>query len=289
MKRFTITLLAVGLLAVSLTPATASADAIGERFAEFSKTEKYLGDNFSISSRGYRGKMEMLRAAAWDQSTCTAYAFNLRKTGSRYTRKMANELATQDHGSPAHEQCFRSVRRGLPKFKPTFKPFGRTKEYRRAKRRGKCTPKFCILKIEGRTKNGQHKWKRIKVKRGKRVMVWSVKKVKKVKGKWKPVGEPFGIGMGGCTNKMAQTFERVTTLRFKLRFSYAKTGKPKKKGKTPGPSGTGHSLPPALPPLTPPDNNEDGPTTPPDNIPGGGGPPNNGGCTNNKGESISCS
>lgn len=288
MKRFiTISLLAVGLLTASFIPATASADATSEQFKEFSQVEKYLGERFSIDMLGYLGKAEVLRHAAWDQSMCADTAFKLRPAGSGYTKAQADALADQEHGSTAHEECFRAVKRGLRGLKVNFEPFGHTNEYLRAKRHGKCTPKYCFMKMEGRGPNGEHKWRTVKVRRGQRVMVWSVKKVVKVKGKWKAIGKPFGIGIGGCTNKLAQTFERVITLKFKLRFSYGKTGKPKPKGNTPGP-GEGHSLPPAQPPLTPPVNGTTpGDTTPPA-TPGGGGQSGNGGCTNSWGEPIPC-
>ncbi len=285
MKRFTISLLAVGLLAASFIPATASADATTDQFAQLSQTEKYLGDNFSIDSRGYRGKAELLRDAASDQSMCADTAFKLRAAGSGYTAAMANALADQAHGSAAHEQCFRAVKQALAKTRVSARAFDQTMTYQAAKRHHKCTPRYCFLKVEGRDQNGQHVWRTIKVRRGQRVMVWSVKKVVKIKGQWKAISAPFGVGLGGCTNKLAQTFERVVTLKFKLRFSYGKTGKPKPKGNTPG-NGDGHSLPPAQTPLTPPVNGtQSGDTTPPA-TPGGGGPPGNGGCKNDWGDPI---
>lgn len=263
--------LVVALLAV---PAQASA-------ADF-PDQQYLGDNFSIDSNGWHGTSALIEDLKKDQSTCAAWARDFAQT---WTTRQASALADQPHGGSLHQQCVSKVTTVLSNLKFRLKPVGKTRLWRERKQRCKQT---CVFRVVGRNVAGNYTLKKVRMSKHRRVLVVVAKKAFRLKGKLVKVGQPFGIGLGGCTNRLGQLYEKITPIKFKLRLKYVAAGKPKPKGKVPGP-GDGHSLPPALPPPTPPDNDKSGPTAPP-GTPGGGGPPSNGGqCTNSRGEPIPCS
>lgn len=291
MRRFII-MIAVGLLAAMFASSASAHTAVHDEFVAAATGELYLGDGFSIDSLGYRGEEELLADTAQDQSTCAAVAYNLRPAGSGFSERDVAELSAAEYGGPEHEECYAAVKQGLANTDPEAMKAGQSPIYKQAMkldRKGKkgvrCTPKFCVFKVEGRSEKGGHKWRKIKVRRGKSVVVWSLASRTQVQGKWRPAGAPFGTGMGGCVNHMAQPFERVTTLKFKFRFSYGKPGKPVEKPNTPGPGGDGSS-PPPVEPSPGADNQQPGPSTPPPNIPPGGGT-GDGGCNNPDGTPCS--
>lgn len=308
-------LLVFGLLALMsiIAPNAASAqDSNVDTFDQVvAEGEQYLGDGFSVSANGWRGEQGMLDDAAADPTTCAAYALQLVPAGSGYTVGEANALADQPYGGDAHRACYDAVMTGLANTEATVMPAYQSPAYQQAmkyaakakhkhkgengsnsKARGvKCTPKYCVFLVEGRTKSGKYKWKPLKVKRGKPVVVFTTTvKVHVKEGEWTPAGAAYGTGLGGCTNHMAQEFEKKTvkTFRAKMRFRYANAGKPDHKGPTPGPGGGGGSLPPAQPPIVPPSNPDPGPVTPDPNPEPDPDPPPPGGCVNEWGQPKPC-
>jgi hypothetical protein len=257
MKKFML-ILAVGLLAAMFVTPSAQAD-----MGSF-PAQQYLGNSFSMDSNGFHGTTAMVTDDQLDQSTCAAHAG---ETTGAWSTAQASALADAPHGGALHQQCVRAVSAATAKEKFTFKPLSKTALWKKRKQR--CKTK-CIFKVTGRKADGSWGIKRVRLSKHRRVLVVTAKKGLRLKGRLVKTGKIIGIGLGGCTNKLGQIYERITPIKFKLRLLYFALGVPKKKGDTLGPGGTGGSLPPAEAPATPPDSGTGGPTSPPTPPPSGG-------------------